>query len=452
MYIKKSQVVDMLIYILFLILVVSDWISSMQIGKSILVMLTFLVLGILCFIGFISENNFVSIDTVIYIFMFLFAYYAPLHQYITGSNIHSYATFSDLEYLFGNTIILIFLVTYMLTRRYLKHKKKALFIKESVFCINDFSAVIIMVLCILCFLWLYTHGEVFSFGVDNIDISSSNDTIYGVVTRIIRFFPAASVFLFMSAIKKGEFITSSGTKYISNFVVYIIFFLVFNPVGGVMNRYILFGTFLMLLSSFFENNKHKSFVLLGAVIGFYLVFPAFNFFKYNSFTNISQFTWGGFDVNTNDYDSYQVFLQAIRYVNEHGLLFGKNIISALFCIIPRSVWSGKSLPSGQIITEAINARFTNVSCPLFAEFYLAFGVFGVVIGTILFANIIKSIEYGNQMNNYFYRGLYYITIGIIMSFMRGAMLPVTSYWYCWIISFSIAYFICTKVSVIRRRL
>ena len=72
--------------------------------------------------------------------MFLFAYYAPLHQYITGSNIHSYATFSDLEYLFGNTIILIFLVTYMLTRRFLKHKKKALFIKESVFFINDFSA------------------------------------------------------------------------------------------------------------------------------------------------------------------------------------------------------------------------------------------------------------------------------------------------------------------------
>lgn len=384
--------------------------------------------------------------------MFLFAYYAPIHQYISDSNIHGYLAFSDGEYLFGNFVILVFMLTYMFTRRYLKHKKSSVNIKDCTFCINNYSAVIITIICILCFLWLYSHGGIFSFSGNNMDSNSGNDTISGIVTRIIRFFPAASVFLFMSATKKGEFKTGSGIKLATNLIVYSVFLIVFNPIGGVMNRYILFGTFLMLFAGFFENNEHKSFVLLVAVFGFYFVFPAFNFFKYNSFANISQFTWGGFDVNTNDYDSYQVFLQAIRYVNEHGIMFGKNIISALLCIIPRSIWNGKSLPSGQIITEAINARFTNVSCPLFAEFYLSFGIFGVIVGTVIFANLIKTIEYGNQIHNYYYRGIYYITIGIIMSYLRGAMLPVTSFWYCWIISFSLAYLVCTKGNRYRRRL
>lgn len=411
-------------------------------NKSILVLLSFLAIATLSFCGFFNDKQFVSIDTMIYVFVFLFAYYAPLHQYITNANIHSYEPFTDFEYLYGNIIVLLFLVTYMFTKRYLKHKVKKLWIIEIDFLITDAGAILLTILSAICLLWLYSKHEVFPFVSNIADVDGTNDTLIGIITRIIRFFPAAALFLFTSAMKKGKFVAGKFVKYFTLILVFLIFAIVFNPIGGTMNRYILFGTFVMLLANWFEECQHKSYVLLVAIVGFYFVFPAFNFFKYNSFSNISSFEWGGFDVNSNDYDSYQVMLQTIRYVREHGIVWGKNILSAVLCIIPRSIWKSKSLPSGQLITEAINAEFTNVSCPLFAEFYLAFGLVGIVIGTILFGNLIKIIEYGNKKDNYYYRGLYFITIGIIMSYMRGAMLPVTSFWYSWIISFSCAYFAC----------
>lgn len=448
MKIKKQQIIDVLIYLIFCIIFVTDWIVvSLQSNKPIFVLLSFLPVGVMSFVGFIKDKSFISIDVMIYIFMFLFAYYAPLHQYITNANIHNYATFTDLEYLFGNIIVLLFLLTYMITRGYLRKKRKKIIVKEREFHINDYSAVILMLGCIFCLIWLYSKGEILSlssFIDDTVESSIDNDSLSGIITRIIRFFPAASVFVFMSTMKKNNFNTGKVIKYISNVVIYIIFFIVFNPIGGTMNRYMLFGTFVMLLANIFENSKHKSYVIIAAIFGFYFVFPAFNFFKFNSVFNISQFVWGGFDVNTNDYDSYQVMLQAIRHVHNNGITFGKNILSAVLCIIPRSIWHGKSLPSGQLIAETINAHFTNLSCPLFAEFYLAFGLIGVFIGTVLFANLIKIIEYGKQKDNYYYRGLYYIIIGMAVSYMRGSMLPMTSFLYCWIISFSIVYFICIE--------
>ena len=62
---------------------------------------------------------------------------------------------------------------------------------------------------------------------------------------------------------------------VMGFACLIIFF----PLNGTISRYLLFGTYLMILHALFENYNHRSIILIIAFLGFYYVFPAFNFFK-----------------------------------------------------------------------------------------------------------------------------------------------------------------------------
>lgn len=93
-----------------------------------------------------------------------------------------------------------------------------------------------------------------------------------------------------------------------------------------------------------------------------------------------------------DFDGLQSVNNAIVYVDQNGLEYGRQLLSALLFFVPRSLWVSKGEPTGSITAEAAGYSFTNVSQPLPSEFYVDFGWAGVVITALLIGVGLRRID------------------------------------------------------------
>lgn len=440
MKIKKRQLPDLIIYSIFILFVIFDFLQCVTIcDRSYLVLASFFPISVVCIVAFVKSQGFLTIDQMLYVFIFVFCYYTPLHQYIDRTNIHNFSTYFDEDYLFANFVILIFFCTYLIIRKYGKRSIKFNTFRLKIK-VNTNSLFVLCLVSIISVIWLQKNNALFSLA----DTSGYNagDSLSIVIVKIIRFLPISALLLSLMSIKDKTIMGNRKTNAILLTIISSACIIIFFPINGTLSRYLLFGAYLMVLHTLFEHNSHKSLIVLSAFVGFFLIFPAFNFFKYNSLSNISEFKLGGFDASFIDYDAYQMLMQSFHYVSDHGLLWGMNILTALGCVIPRSIWKGKLNHTGALLADSYGASFNNLSCPIFAEFYLSFGVLGVVIFSILFAKLINLIESGNKTSNSFLRALYSISVGMIIPFSRGALLPMTSFWVSLVVSLVICSIVC----------
>lgn len=442
---KKNKIkFDYIVYLVFALVFLFDYILNIE-RIHFFVNFTFLINGIISYIGFIRDRRFLSINKLISIFLFLFCYLAPFHQYQQNHVFWGVSPFSDLEYINGNIIVFIFeLIWYglpILIKSKSFKRKKRLFNFDLGINLNNLILTIFIFISCGCLLYLLFTGNL----IKDDSSSSTTDSFFIFFIKIIRFFPVGSLLLYVFSRKKNLIIATNIVRKIFCIITITITLVIFFPLNASISRYLLFGVYIIILSALIPQYKHNSIVLIACAIGFYVIFPSMNFFKYNSILDLTNFEFSTMDYTSNDYDAYQMLLSSVRYVSTNGFMFGRNILTALLCFLPRSIWSGKLLPSGQIINESINISFTNVSCPLFAEFYLSFGFLGVILLTILFVLIIKWIE-NNASNSIFIRSFECIIIGMAMMIMRGSLLPISTFVVSLLVSFMIAYIITLLLS------
>jgi hypothetical protein len=84
-------------------------------------------------------------------------------------------------------------------------------------------------------------------------------------------------------------------------------------------------------------------------------------------------------VFTGDYDVLQQTINTYVYYDLHGSMYGRNIIGAALFFFPRQLWSGKPYGTGATVAAALGYRYTNLSEPLWAEFFIAFGWVGLAL-------------------------------------------------------------------------
>jgi len=437
--IKKSEVLDYTIYIGLIALVLIDFIDCISSADSFIVVCSFIPIVTLCIYAFLKSTGFVTIDQMMYVFVFMFCYYTPLHQYIEGANIHNFSQYTDGDYLFANFIIILFFLIYLFVRKYGNKNKWVGKYKLNIR-VNSNVLFVFSVLSIISIAWLYLNHALFSLS----DTSGYNegDSLSIIIVKILRFIPVAALLLTLMSIKDKTISGKKALRHILLTAISGICIVIFFPINGTLSRYLLFGTYLMIIHTVFERSPHKSYIIVAAFLGFYFVFPAFNFFKYNTLSDIGAFRFGGFKASFNDYDAYQMLMQAIHYVRDYGILWCKNIITAIGCIVPRSIWTGKLSHSGALLADSYGGSFNNLSCPIFAEYYLAFGIPGVMFFSFIFAEIINYFETANRTRDSFFRAMYSISVGMIIPYARGALLPMTSFWVCLIIALSICSVIC----------
>ncbi len=218
---------------------------------------------------------------------------------------------------------------------------------------------------------------------------------------------------------------------IAPFIFYILLLLIINFIisyPASTPRFIIASFYLGIALVLVDYNKLKTRILfmIFMPLSYYTIFTylsattrAYDQGSYNLF-DILSFKFLG----TLDFDTFFTGTLAIQYVNENSPSLGLGLISALLVVFPRSIWTSKLLPAGDIFNSYFNLPYTNTSCNLVCESYMNFSIFGVLIFFFILSNVNKlllNIKKTNFFIIYVIVSVYFILI------YRGSLAAAFTY-------------------------
>lgn len=438
---KKVSVIDLVVYFLLLIFFAFFFCTLDYSSGQLLTLITFFVNGLFFLYQVVKPQKCVTLKRNIYIFNLIFFFFAPLQQYLNGVVLWSYngitLQYTDSDYIRANIFILVSCLVFELaySRKIVKNKQlfKNKRIRETEryeYARNSTrvmkAGVVISTMC--CVVVIATNG--FN------SISFSSAIIYQL-KNMIMFTPV--LYLLIGLINHENGIRHA-KRYCILFAAQAIVILL--GYSESIPRFILLGALMVVVSFEFSDYKHKSLYFLIYVLGFFFAFSAMRYINLFD-AEIIHFV----DFCQNDYDAYQFLMMTIRYVEDNGIAWGMNFVSALFCLIPRSIAPWRLELTGGIVAQYYGSWYTNVSCPLIAEMHFAFGVVGIVVLSAFLGLFIKKLDMMDFDNALFKRGVFSLFSGLSIYLLRGSFLPVFSY----TIGILIAYCALYAISYIRMK-
>lgn len=415
----RIRLLDLFIYALMLVQCIMI-LSHFGIGeKSLLVFIFLALIGLFSLLFLMLLGNTFSIVKLINLFSLVFFCLAPWQQYssdwVAWQSNGLVSNYSDALWIKTAIVILIGLLVFNISYLVflLKPKKTMTFSPQNTL-LTQRKRIFLVVITLFSFLFLLATKNLTG-STTLVNYSSWNSQLFNV----IRFIPVASfLYLVLSYHNNKQRMIRKMSFYIILTIILIVFF----PFNGNLARYILFGVYIMMLCAFITRAKSKSLFVL-------LLFEAFLYVFSNSrgMTNLLQILNQRFDFNHVDFDAYQIFMNMIRYTDQTSVVWGGNIISAFAFFVPRSLWVGKMENSGGIAVSYYGSWFTNVSAPLFAEFYFAFGIIGVLILSFFLGKLIEKIDSWYKSASVFKQGIRCIYVGLIIYIMRGSLLATVAY-------------------------
>jgi oligosaccharide repeat unit polymerase len=196
-----------------------------------------------------------------------------------------------------------------------------------------------------------------------------------------------------------------------------------NPIS--LNRFFLGTIIFSFVAISLSWNERRSFSVWVVCLVFLLVviFPYSDVFREESQSlNFAPVTTQL--ASNGDYDAFQQIVNTVVYVSADGITYGQQLLGALLFWVPRVVWPGKPVGSGQFVAEHIGYDFTNLSSPLWAEAYINAGLIGVVAILLLFGLVTSLLQQGYIASTkarglLFIGGLVPILAGFQFFFLRG---------------------------------
>jgi hypothetical protein len=200
-------------------------------------------------------------------------------------------------------------------------------------------------------------------------------------------------------------------------------------------RFVLFGIFLALSTFFVDyfRPKIKAFVAVASVVTLFVIFP-----------QIKSLGGGQLDLSGTmqrtdssmifsyllrvDFDAFMQITSTLEYYSKEigPIRYGQNFIGVALFFVPRGLWAGKPIDTGEIVSTGLGFTYTNVASPLPAEAFMGFGIIGPIIVFFLLAYYISRIEFHAKSHlttiptaSAFF--IYAIFMGFIVIIMRGAL-------------------------------
>ena len=133
-----------------------------------------------------------------------------------------------------------------------------------------------------------------------------------------------------------------------------------------------------------------------------------------------------------DFDSYQQIANTVALVDREGLQFGRQIAGAVLFWVPRSLWSDKPLSTGEYVGEQTGHAFTNLSAPLWMEFYIDGGLLLVFLGFLGYGLVVRTLDEWNQWSKG-HGGARVVSLlvpvyaGYQFFLLRGSLMPAIAY-------------------------
>ena len=382
-----------------------------------MLIVTFFIIGIIAFCKAVSGKRNVTIKRNYYIFYLIFFFFAPLQQYLSRTRLWSgngmSIIYTDNDYLIVNFLLLasmfFFEIGYYFCERKVKKSKRRNAAHEYMMRGDKASMFLLLGITIL------SAGLIIATkGMTNIILESA---MISQIKHMVLFAPVICIIICLINIKDRKIKAKKLLVCISLITVAVYLFY-----SGTMARFILLGAVMAVVSYALFDNKNKSIYFSVYIAGFFFAFSTLrnkNIFEGNLLNFV--------DFRQVDYDAYQIFILVVRYVKEHGISWGMNIVSAIFCFIPRSIANWRMEATGGIVISAAGSWFKNVSCPIPAEMYFAFGIAGIIILDVLFGVLVCWLDNKCVERSHFYKGLFSILSGVTLYVMRGSLLSSFSY-------------------------
>jgi hypothetical protein len=242
-----------------------------------------------------------------------------------------------------------------------------------------------------------------------------------------------------SARMRGENISSIVMRSNTVLLVVVGIFLavVMNPISN--PRYYFGTAFLSVATAFglFATRQRFRFAACGFLVGMLLIFPLADAFRGSSegqlkSTNPIQ------SLLTGDYDSFAQLMNGYLVAARDGIVPLKQFFGVLLFWVPRTLWTAKPEDTGGYIAHGRGYFFTNLSAPLWIEFYLNGSWLLLAVGMFAlgFALHRWDTRLHAELNLYRMPGL----LGCILPFylmilLRGSFLQATAT-LCAVLAFS----------------
>lgn len=216
--------------------------------------------------------------------------------------------------------------------------------------------------------------------------------------------------------------------------------LVFTPVFFIINyppalpRFSLMGS-LIALSAVLVDYRRPRIKLAMAFVAAVMLFTVFPVLKFVArdiplsefLSAIGSVNYQEFLLNV-DVDGFMQIASTVKYLLEEnaGLRWGYNFLGVLLFFVPRAIWPGKPIDTGELVSAELGYSYNNVCSPLPAEALIAFGPLGPVIIFLGLGYVVLRIEqaaFGPAQSalqlGYFF--LYALLMGFIVIILRGAL-------------------------------
>ena len=428
--VKKSTVVDTFVYIGIFMVVLFFLIGLDYSNSDRLVIVSFIINGSILFGLIIWDPYPVSIRKIGYTFAFIFHFMAPMQQYTSKTVFWNYSgmnlNYSESEYLYAN--IILFLSILFFEVGYKSHKKinKQSVEKNNYFKMSLSSAKAVTILSIGAIIILGLTGNI-------AHASDSESAIVIQLFNILRYIPVASILLLLI-----DSTRRIKTKQICRSIIWMICIVIYFPLWGSLARFILLGTYVVFAAFKLRKSKYKSLLFGGFFLGFCLMFSETR--HMTSFRDIILNRTINF--NHVDFDAHQLLMASIKYLNNNHIFYGLNIFSALFFLLPRSVWKGKAEGTGSIVMKYFGSWQLNVSTPLVAELYTAFSIWGVILGFLLLGKMIYKIDQWSYSYEPIKISLFCLFTGMTTYILRGSLLASVAFTGGLVVSMFFTFFVC----------
>jgi hypothetical protein len=168
---------------------------------------------------------------------------------------------------------------------------------------------------------------------------------------------------------------------------------------------------------------------VGFLAGMLLIFPLADAFRYSGGAELKS-TNPVDSLLSNDFDSFVELMNGYLIAARDGIVPGKQFSAVLFFWVPRSLWTSKPVDTGIYIANERGYGMTNVSAPLWIEFYLNGGWLLLAIG--MFALGFGLHRWDTRLNDQFnldgMPGLVACILPFyLMILLRGSFLQASSF-------------------------
>ncbi|MCP3979791.1 MAG: hypothetical protein GY716_10755 [bacterium] len=128
------------------------------------------------------------------------------------------------------------------------------------------------------------------------------------------------------------------------------------------------------------------------IVALLFVFPYADMFRLN--LNADAWNYRGMQaiVDEGDYDAFQQTTNALIYVDDNGVRWGRQAAGTFFFFVPRSVWAGKPPASGEMVAQHMGYAHQNLSMPIWGEAYLDGGLPLVLLVCLAYGRLTRLVE------------------------------------------------------------